>query len=272
MNQPLVTIILPAYNGGKWIKEAIKSALAQIFSDFELIVIDDCSKDNTKEIVLGMAKDDKRIIYIKNDTNMGLARTLNLGLAAAKGKYAARLDQDDEWIDKDKLKKQVEFLEENPDHVLIGTGVIMIDNSGAEISRFLMPETDAQIRAKLLRANCFVHTSVVFRVKSAQDIGGYSAEKMSEDHDLWLRLGHVGKFANLQEYCVQYLFHPAGLNSQNKILRLKQNLMFAREHKDVYPNYPRAVLVGYAKMMFYPIFKALSTRLQGLFLKLHKKL
>ena len=135
-----------------------------------------------------------------------------------------------------------------------------------------MPETDMGIRAKILRANCFIHSSVMYRAKMVKDIGGYTIEKMSEDHDLWLRLGRVGKFMNFQEYSVQYCFSPKGYNSQDKFLRLKQNLLFAKEHKDFYPNYLPAIILGWIKICFYPIFNLMPTKAKGLFLKLHKKI
>jgi len=188
------------------------------------------------------------------------------------GEYIAEIDQDDEWIDKDKLKKQVEFLRKNNDYVLIGTGVIVVDEGGSEIARYFMPETDLEIRKKILRANCFIHSSVLYRIKSVKEIGGYTVTKMSEDHDLWLRLGRIGKFTNLREYAVQYCFSVGGYNSQDKFLRLKQNLLFAQEHKDFYPNYLFAIILGWTKICFYPIFNLMPTRLKGIFLELHKKI
>lgn len=272
MNNPLVTIILPAYNGAKWIEKAIKSALNQSFSDFEFIIINDCSIDNTEEIVFKFKQQDNRIKYIKNEHNMGIQRTRNIALSFANGEYIAEIDQDDEWIDKDKLMKQVKFLNDNKDYVLVGTGTIVVDESGVEIARYLMPETDLDIRNKILRANCFIHSSVLYRLKSVKEIGGYTIEKMSEDHDLWLRLGRVGKFMNLQEYSIKYLFSAGGYNSQDKILRLKQNLLFIKEHKDIYSNYIYAYILGWIKIYSYPIFRLMPVGVKGFFLKLHKKI
>ena len=263
---------MPAYNGAKWIEKAILSVLAQSFADFEFIIIDDGSSDDTGEIVTPFTKYDKRIKYIKNEHNLGVQKTRNIALSIVLGEYIAEIDQDDEWIDKDKLKKQIEFLENNQDYVLVGTGVIVIDEGGSEIARYFMPETDLEIRKKILRANCFIHSSVLYRTKSVKEISGYTVTKMSEDHDLWLRLGRVGKFMNFQEYSVQYCFSPKGYNSQDKFLRLKQNLLFAQEHKDFYPNYYLAIILGWAKICFYPIFTLMPSRLQGMFLKLHKKI
>ena len=272
MKTPLVSIILPAYNGAKWIEKAILSVLVQSFADFEFIILNDDSSDNTEEIITAFTKYDKRIKYIKNERNLGVQKTRNIALDISLGEYIAEIDQDDEWIDKDKLKKQVEFLIKNSDYVLIGTGVIVVDEGGSEIARYFMPETDLEIRKKILRANCFIHSSVLYKTKSVKEIGGYTVTKMSEDHDLWLRLGRIGKFTNLQEYAVQYCFSVGGYNSQDKFLRLKQNLLFAQEHKDFYPNYLFAIILGWAKICFYPVFNLMPMKIKGMFLKLHKKI
>lgn len=270
--EKLISIILPTYNGAKWIEKSVLSALSQSFTNFEFIIINDCSKDNTEEIVLKLAEQDKRIRYIKNEHNLGVQKTRNIALDLAQGEYIAEIDQDDEWVDKNKLQKQIDFLEKNNEYVLVGTGAIMIDINGIELARYLMPETNLEIRKKLLRANCFIHSSVLYRKELVKKIGGYTVEKMSEDHDLWLRLGRMGKFYNFQEYSVKYLFSPSGYNSQDKILRLKQNLLFTKEHKGFYPNYLYSVFFGWAKIIFTPIFNILPVKVKGVLLKLHKKM
>ena len=272
MIKPLITVILPAYNGAKWIEKSIKSVLSQSFLNFEFIIINDCSIDDSEEIILRLAEQDKRIKYIKNEYNLGVQKTRNIALDKSLGEYIAEIDQDDKWIDKDKLNKQVKFMENTIDYVLIGTGAVVVDVNGAEIARYLMPKTDLEIRKKILCANCFIHSSVLYRSKLVKDMGGYTVEKMSEDHDLWLRLGRVGKFTNFQTYSVSYCFRESGYNSQDKILRLKQNLLFIKEHKDIYPNYIYASILGWIKIYFYPIFKLMPVGIKGFFLKLHKKI
>ena len=148
----------------------------------------------------------------------------------------------------------------------------MVDENGNELARYLMPETDTQIRIKLLRANCFFHSSVMYRLDKAKEAGGYNPVKMSEDHDLWLKLGRLGKFMNFPEYSVKYLFSAGGYNSQTKIQRLKQNLLFAKEHRGFYPNYFYSVIFGWAKIIFTPIFNLMPVKLKGVFLKIHKKI
>lgn len=272
MSIPRVSIILPAYNGAQWIEKAIGSALGQSYSDFEFIIVNDASLDNCEEIIMRLATKDHRIKYFKNEYNKGVQGTRNFALEQVQGEYIAEIDQDDEWLDCDKLKKQVKFLDQHPDYVLVGTGVIVTNESGKEIARYLMPETDKEIRNKILWKNCFIHSSVLYRTQAVKEIGGYNTVKLSEDHDLWLRLGRKGKFMNISRYAVQYLFSPRGFNSQNKIFRLKQNLLFAEEHKDFYPHYLRAVILGRAKIFFTPFFNAMPVGIKGILLKMHKKL
>lgn len=265
-----IAIILPAYNGAQYVKNAIESVLRQSFTEWELFVINDGSADNTGDVVIPFAEKDDRIKYIKNEKNLGVQETRNKALGLVSSEYIAEIDQDDIWLDKDKLKKQIDFLEKNKEHVLIGTGVIVVDERGFEIAKYLMPETDTEIRNKILRANPFIHSSVLYRTKAVKDIGGYTVSKMSEDHDLWLRMGRMGKFKNIQEYSTQYCFSLNGYNSQDKFVRLKQNLLFAKEHKGFYPGYWRAIFLGWVKILTYPIFYIMPVKMKGRLLKLHK--
>jgi glycosyltransferase involved in cell wall biosynthesis len=268
--KPIITIIMPTYNGAKWIKTAIDSVLTQSFREYEFIIINDCSKDNTEDIVLGYK--DPRIKYFKNEKNMGVQKTRNIALSKVQGEYVSEIDQDDEWVDLNKLQKQISFLKNNNDYVLVGTGAIMVNEKGDELGRYLMPDTDEKIKSKMLRANPFIHSSVMFRAKDVKALGGYAVGKMSEDHDLWLRLGRLGKLWNFQEYSVKYLYSTGGYNSQDKIKRLMQNIQFAEEHKRYYPGYFKALVFGWGKVLFYPIFNLMPTNLKGVFLKLHKKM
>ena len=106
----LVSIIMPAYNCGRFIKESIDSVLAQTYTNWELLIVDDCSTDNTKAIV--STYDDKRIRYMRNPQNMGAALTRNKALREAKGRYIAFLDADDMWLP-EKLERQIAFMQDN---------------------------------------------------------------------------------------------------------------------------------------------------------------
>ncbi|MFA7192131.1 MAG: glycosyltransferase [Candidatus Paceibacterota bacterium] len=167
-----VSIIMPTYNGSKWIKRAIDSIKAQSYTDWELLVVDDGSTDDTGSIIKDLALNDHRIRYIKNDQNMGIQKTLNRGLREALGVYIARIDDDDIWCDIEKLAKQVEFLDKNPEYSLVGTNVILIDEKGNEISKSNRESSDLNIRKIILSKNPFAHSSVVFIRDAVISIGG----------------------------------------------------------------------------------------------------
>jgi glycosyltransferase involved in cell wall biosynthesis len=269
---PQVSIILPTFNGEKTIKTAMHSVLRQSFFNWELIIIDDGSTDNTRECIERYSVKDSRIILISHEKNKGLQESLNHGLSLARGTYIARIDDDDVWINTNKLQKQVDFLNNNKEYVLVGTGAIVVDEKGSEITRYLMPETDTQIRKKILRANTFIHSSVIYRTESVVSVGGYQIEKMLEDYDLWLRLGKIGKFKNLQEYSICYSFNTEGYNFHNKIVRLKSNLLLVKEYSNFYPHYWKAVILNWIKVLSYPLFILMPTTLKGVLLGLHKKI
>lgn len=252
--EKLISIILPTYNGGKYIKRSIESVISQSYDNWELLIVDDGSTDNTENIVREYMGKDKRIIYLKNKYNLGIQKTLNKGLKEAKGEYIARIDDDDEWIDKDKLKKQIEFLENNKDLVLIGTGVIVVNENGIEMLRYLLPEKDSDIRSRILGKNCFVHSSVMFRKESALALGGYDESKDSrhiEDYDLWLKLGTKGKFHNLPLYSVKFALREGSLSSVNKIEQFKKSIILVKKFRSRYPNYLISIMRSYLRVLIY---------------------
>jgi len=255
---PKVSIILPTFNGSKWIKRSIFSVLAQSFLGFELIIINDGSTDDTEKIVESFVKNELRIKYIKNESNLGIQKTLNRGINEAKGEYIARIDDDDKWIDKDKLKKQVEFLENNKEYVLVGTGVIVVNENEKELFRYLMPQKDQNIRNKILWKNCFAHSSIMFRKDTALKLGGYSEEdnvKHVEDYDLWLKLGTIGKFANIGEYSIVFTDRLGSITSDNRIIQAKRTISEIKKFKNKYPKFIKGYLFNIIKLFFFLIQK-----------------
>lgn len=250
----LVSIILPTYNGGKYIKKAIESIESQTFTNWELLVVDDGSIDDTEDMVISFSQKDRRIIYLKNENNLGIQKTLNKGIKEAKGEYIARIDDDDIWCDKDKLKKQVEFMNTNPKCCLVGTGVIVIDEEGGELMRYLLPETDQEIRNSILSKNCFVHSSVLFKKDIVSRVGGYDESINSrhiEDYDLWLRLGLMGELNNLPLYSVKFTLRAGSISSKNKKEQFKKDLVLAKKFKNKYPNYFGAIVRSYLRILVY---------------------
>lgn len=263
MKYSSVSIILPTYNGVQFIVNAIESVISQTFNNWELIIIDDGSTDKTGEIVLNLAQKDSRIKYLKNDKNLGIQKSLNRGLGEAKGEYIARIDDDDEWSGIDKLKKQIEFLNENLDYALVGTGVTVVDENNNKVTKYLLPEKDSDIREKILSKNCFAHSSVMFRKGVALKLGGYDESKEVlhvEDYDLWLRIGKVSKFFNLQFYGLKFMLRENAISSSNKIDQFKKDIDLVKKYKNNYPNFFRSLIFGYLRLYLYIFLKSFISK------------
>jgi cellulose synthase/poly-beta-1,6-N-acetylglucosamine synthase-like glycosyltransferase len=207
---PKISVLMPAYNAGAFIRPAVDSILAQTFHDFELIILNDGSKDNTQTIVEGY--DDQRIRLI-NKSNSGVASTLNLGLKEAKGDFIWRHDADDISLP-DKLAKQVEFMDAHPDFVLCATQVAFMTERGKIAWDKRQPKMkwlgDADFREVHFEDfspfSPVTHATVLFRTSLLPLISGYrEAFVTSEDVDLWLRMMHHGRLAVLNhcDYCVR---------------------------------------------------------------------
>lgn len=250
----LVSIITTTYNRANYLKEAIDSIRNQTYDNWELIIVDDNSIDNTRALVQACIKKDKRIKYLKNKTNLNVSRSRNRGLKQAEGDYVAILDSDDFWCDKNKLKKQVSFLELNKTYSLIGGGVIIVDSNGKELKRYLNLEKDVDIRNKILLKNQFCHSSVLYRKNIIDNLGGYSKNiNLGEDYDLWLRIGEESKFANINEYFVKYRIHNANVSIKDRLRIMNKNLEIIEIYKSTYPNYKLAKLRRVSRLFLYKI-------------------
>lgn len=203
---PKISVIMPAYNAEKYLREAMDSILEQTFTDFELIVINDCSRDSTEQIILSYQ--DPRIVYLKNEKNLGVAGTLNRGLQVARGEYIARMDADDKSVPH-RLQKQLAYMQANPRTVLCGSRVTIFTDAG-EQRLCDYPTEDGQIRTALLFSCPMAHPSVMIR-RSVMEQEGLSYEEAFEkveDYRLWTRLAECGQLCNLHEPLLWYRKHP----------------------------------------------------------------
>jgi len=245
-DNPKVSIILATYNGSKYIRRAIQSVLAQTFCNYELIIIDDSPDDATSQVIEELVNEN-RIIYLKNVKRLGRCASVNMGMHKAKGSYIARIDDDDVWIDAAKLEKQVEFLDANVEYLLVGTGIVVGDENGMELSRRLLPQSDTGIREEMLKRNCFAQSSVVFRKAVALEFGGYRHEVFpytySEDYELWLKLGTAGKLTNFPAYSTFFTARNRGLSIPMKYLVIAgiRDMILISKYRDKYPHYWQAV-------------------------------
>ncbi len=228
---------MATYNRGQYLPEAIDSILAQDFTDWELIIVDDGSTDNTHEVLLPYLKDE-RIKYFKNEKNLGICVTRNRALEKSTGEYIAVLDSDDVWLAKDKLSQQVDFLDFNYEYALVGTGVVVIDEKGEEIKRYVNPEGAVAIKNSLLAKNAFAHSSALYRREVALKLGAYPLNLNGiEDYDLWLRLGAKYKLHNLPSLDLGYRKHPGNISLTDRIRLMTLNLELIKKYREHYPNF-----------------------------------
>ncbi len=186
--QPLISILLPAYNGSRYIRETINSILAQTYSNFELIIVDDCSTDDTADIVASFT--DKRIVYSRNEQNKRIVYTLNRAIDMSKGEYCARIDADDIALPT-RLEEQLGYFLHHPEYSMIDTVQDCINEDGKRIDRYnsnIIEE--AAIVQAMPRTNCLGHPSVMIK---AEVLKRYRYRNIVyEDYDLWLRMLNDG--------------------------------------------------------------------------------
>lgn len=181
---PLVTIVMPAYNAEKYIHEAIASVVAQTYGNWQLIVIDDCSLDNTHEIALGFG--DARIKVVRNMTNRGIAYGRTKGIALADGEWIAFLDADDMW-EKDKLQKQISLLAKRKDAVLLYCGSAFMDENGNRL-KYTLPAKEEIGYRDLLKQNIISCSSALARKDVLREIPFPMDDCIHEDFAVWLAI------------------------------------------------------------------------------------
>lgn len=226
---PQISVITAVYNGEKFLRGTIESILNQTFADFEYIIINDNSKDNSLKIIKEYAKKDRRIKVINNKRNIGSASSRNKGLKIASGRYIAILDHDDISLPK-RLELEYEFLEDNPEIFLVGGGAIKIDENGDKIGGLINFVTDSAEISEILPKKCvFHHPSIMYR----NDLGLFYRDNIlyADDYDFYLRLLSEGrKMANLKELLIYYRRHDRASSVKNSIFME----LFAQKAREFY--------------------------------------
>jgi len=225
---PLVSVVLPVYNGAGTIRRAIDSILGQSFTDFRCIIINDGSTDNTLEILASY--DDERI-NILNQENKGLVASLNRGILASRGKYIARMDADDIALSS-RLERQVEFMERNPSVGVVGSLAKLIYSDGKERIRY-RPIDSRAIRKNIIRINPFTHSSVMIRKEIFDKVNLYDTLKdgskgiLVEDYDLWIRILARGYgLANIPEVLMICYREPDSIMRKRSLkVKIKQQTL-----------------------------------------------
>jgi glycosyltransferase involved in cell wall biosynthesis len=210
---PRISVILPAYNAEAYIRESIESILAQTFTDFEFLIINNASTDRTVEIIESYK--DPRIKLITNPTNLGLIGSLNVGLKAARGKYIARMDHDDR-AEPTRFEKEYTYLESHPDIAIVGTWSNIMDSNGKFIRIHKNPLLNNVIKYELMFGNNLTHPSIMMRREIILKEGGYDPEWVNtEDYNLYSRIIRKYPLANIPEPLLNYRVHGASLTGES---------------------------------------------------------
>lgn len=240
---------MAVYNGESHLQAALDSILRQSFRDFEFIIVDDASRDRTAS-VLDSCKD-QRVLRYRNDQNLGLTKSLNVGLRLASGDYIARMDADD-VSHSDRLATQLAFLERHLDHVLVGTSYRLIDDAGKPFLTNVKPMDDLELRWVSHTRTALEHSSVMFR-----RLGPHGAPylydetyRTAQDYEFWLRLMKDGKGGVLKEVLLDYRVHPASVtvaDPDSQVTHLQTiALKHATETYDLSPTEERQVAAWFS--------------------------
>lgn len=206
MNQqtPIVSVTMPVYNAARYIRETIESLLAQTFTSFEIVIVNDASQDESESIIHSFQ--DPRIRYFTNEVNSGIVATRNRCVQEARGKYIAILDNDDIALP-DRLEKQVQFLEQHPDFGVCGSFWEIIDGAGHKLARVESPIQAGPLKTFLLFNNCYCAATVMFRASLLKKHQYEKGSDMIEDFNLYQRVYPETQFGMLPLVLAQYRAH-----------------------------------------------------------------
>ncbi|HJD59641.1 MAG TPA: glycosyltransferase [Rickettsia endosymbiont of Omalisus fontisbellaquei] len=228
MNNPKISIVLPVYNREKLLPLAIESCLNQSFKDFELIIIDDCSKDNSVLVAKEYAEQDSRIKVIVNETNKKLPSSLNIAFKEARGQYFT-WTSDDNLVHENALEEMSNVLDNSPNIGLVYTDYTLIDEQG-KIGARLYQESPEFLPIRDCVGACFL-----YRADLAKQVGGYNENmQLVDDYEYWLRFGLVTKFAHIPESLYFYRVHDQSLTIERKVEAKQAKRALKELFKDKY--------------------------------------
>jgi glycosyltransferase involved in cell wall biosynthesis len=241
-----VSVIITSYNHEKYIKSAVESAINQTFENFEIIIIDDASGDDSQIILQNLARDYPIITLLINKSNVGVADSLNKALSAARGRYVAFLGSDD-MMHKDRLKFQTDYLNEHPDIIGCATNVQRIDCNGQPLVNQPLHNASLLKQKNFSSFNFyFPAPSAMYRLSKIQDICGFKSGLAVEDLDFWLRLtANEGKLAFMEPCLTQYRVHSESV-STDSVKMFISILSVLKENRKTIP-YRKLCLLNYLR-------------------------
>ncbi|MFZ5485084.1 MAG: glycosyltransferase [Pseudomonadota bacterium] len=231
---PLVSVIMSVHNGGKYLEEAIDSVLYQTYKNFEFIIANDASTDNTLDVLNKYKTQDSRIKIVNFTENKGLVGALNELLAHINGEFTARMDADDVSLPNRFACQVAEFIA-NDDLVLLGTLFDYIDGSGLQFAKGRPPHNNDALQKYLMNeGNPFCHPSVMMRTRHVKALGGYRqiVNRYAQDYDLFLRLSELGTVANIPDVLMHYRIHEGQITVQKMLPQLRSAFVYQELAKD----------------------------------------
>ena len=205
---------MSVYNAERHLESAVKSVLNQTYPNFEFIIIDDASTDQTKDLLRKIT--DARVKIIYNEKNLGLTKSLNKAFQIARGKFLARMDGDD-LSAPHRFEKQLTFLKNHPDYALVGSSYYQINQDDSIISVVKVLTDDLSIKKGLKKQNWFGHGSVMIRKEAFDKVGGYDERFIfAQDYDLWLRISEHWKVANIEEPLYFWRVSGSGISTKRE--------------------------------------------------------
>ena len=233
MEEKKISVVLPVYNGAKYLAESIESVINQTYTNWELIIVNDCSTDESLDIALNYATKDARIKVFTNKENLKLPNSLNAGFECAEGVYYT-WTSDDNRYKSDAFRIMVETLEKNPDTEMVYADYICVDSAGNALRQVRLPGPEYMFTRNIIGA-CFLYTADV-----AKKVGKYDAELfLAEDYDFWIRLYKLGKIKHINSDLYFYRIHEKSLSETKKRSVRNQTFNMLEKH----------FLFAYAKSM-----------------------
>lgn len=219
---PALSVVMPMYNAQDYVARSIDSVLGQDFTDFELIIVNDGSTDASRNVVQGF--DDARIRFFENEQNLGLAGARNRALAQVRAPLIACQDADDISLP-ERFGKQAAHLESNPNTVVVGSSMEVVNERYEHRGWFDLHCSDAMVRWAMYFGHPFAQPTVMMRSAALESVNGYDdAYPFAEDFDLWFRLGEIGRLENLPERLVRYVRHDDSVSIGSRPIQLEYEL------------------------------------------------
>lgn len=213
-----IDVLVTVYNGERFLAQTLDSVIAQTFTDWRLIVVDDLSTDRTAAIISEYAQRDPRILLVKGE-HKGIAAAANIGLAHVTAPLVARLDGDDIALP-ERLQVQFDYLCQHPEVLAVGSDVMLIDENNKPLRRRKAPTGAENIREILKTRNCMCHPSATLRTEALRRIGGYRDKfRNSLDYDLWLRIAEIGQIDNIAQDLLLYRRHASQVSASGNAHR-----------------------------------------------------